>query len=135
MVRDDMGWDSVPEWYHTLKGLPNKETLEQMLRRKITPSILKKGCFTMENTPMELQEYSFIMKLMVQAVERTIAKGTGGKADYDNPEFRMLMQSSADCSLKGMKINGAMNNYLLDGLLAIANGNLLKGLGLMLKRH
>ena len=44
---------------------------------------------------MEMKDDSLIMKIMFKAVAATIARGFGGKKDYENPEFRMLMNSSA----------------------------------------
>lgn len=75
-----------------------------------------------------------MMKIMYKAVEATIAKGFGGKKDYSDPAFRMMMSSSADCSLSGMKINGAMNNHVLEGMLKIANGRFLAGIVEMMKK-
>lgn len=83
---------------------------------------------------MEMKKHFIIMKIMYLSVEATVAKGFGGKKDYTNPEFRMIMNSSADSSLSGMKISGAMNNYVLEGLLSIANGHFLKGIKLILKK-
>lgn len=34
-----------------------------------------------------MKEDSLIMKMMYKAVESTVAKGFGGKKDYENPEF------------------------------------------------
>ena len=62
---------------------------------EIRPAVLKKGAFTMDNTVMEMKDDSLIMKIMFKAVAATIARGFGGKKDYENPEFRMLMNSSA----------------------------------------
>ncbi len=39
---------------------------------------------------MEMKDDSLIMKIMFKAVAATIARGFGGKKDYENPEFRML---------------------------------------------
>lgn len=44
----------------------------------------------MDNTVMEMKDDSLIMKIMFKAVAATIARGFGGKKDYENPEFRML---------------------------------------------
>ena len=49
----------------------------------------------MDNTVMEMKDDSLIMKIMFKAVAAAIARGFGGKKDYENPEFRMLMNSSA----------------------------------------
>lgn len=123
---------NAPSWYTDLKGIPAKSDLEGLLGRKITEILLKKGSYTMENTIMEMKEDSAVMKLMYRAVESTVAKGFGGKADYENPEFRMMMCSAADASLNGMKISGGMNNYLLEGMLEMANGHYIRGILVML---
>ena len=87
----------------------------------------------MDNTVMEMKDYSLMMKIMYKAVEATIAKGFGGKKDYNNPEFRMMMCSAADASLNGMKISGGMNNHVLEGLLEMANGLFIKGILTIIK--
>ncbi len=118
----------VPLWYIDLNGIPTKKDLEGLLRKEIAEIALTKGNFTMDNTVMEMKEYSLMMKIMYKAVERTVAKGFGGKADYNNPEFRMMMCSAADASLTGMKISGGMNNHVLEGMLEMANGHYFKGI-------
>ena len=60
-----------------------------------------------------------------------MAREFGGKADYNNPTFRMMVATSTDCSISGMKMNGRMNNYVLEGLLEMANGRYLKGIRIM----
>lgn len=123
----------VPLWYIDLKGVPTKKDLEQLIGREIVEVPLKKGSFTMDNTVMEMKDYSLMMKIMYKAVEGTVAKGFGGKADYNNPEFRMMMCSAADASLTGMKISGGMNNHVLEGMLEMANGRYLNGILTMMK--
>ncbi len=46
------------------------------------------------------------MKIMFRAVESTADKGYGGKKDYDNPNFRMQMASSAGAPIRSMIISG-----------------------------
>lgn len=123
----------VPLWYIDLKGIPTKEDLEGILKREIVEVPLKKGSFTMDNTVMEMKDYSFVMKIMYKSVEMVIAKGFGGKADYNNPDFKMMMHAAADGSLTSMKINGNMDNYVLEGMLEMANGHFLKGILTMMK--
>ena len=86
----------------------------------------------MENSVMEMKDYSLIMKILYKALELVTAKRFGGKVDYDNPEFRMMMCSAADASLTGMKINGGMNNHVLEGMLLMANGHFFKGIRQMI---
>lgn len=121
-------------WYETADGIPGREEWELMLGRKVVEQPVQKGSFTMSNTVMEMREDSAVMKVLYKVLERMMAKGNGGKIDYNDPEFRMIMATSADCSIRGMKINGQMNNHLLEGLLEMANGRYRKGLREMLKK-
>ena len=119
-------------WYERCTGKPNYADWEATLERKYTPPVLKKGSFTMDNTVMEMKEHSLIMKIMFRAVEATIAKGFGGKKDYENPEFRMLMNSSAGSPLRSMQISGGMKGGVLPGMLEMANGHFFRGIWKMI---
>ena len=119
-------------WYERCTGKPNYADWEATLERKYTPPVLKKGSFTMENTVEEMKDHSLIMKIMFRAVEATIAKGFGGKKDYENPEFRMLMNSSAGSPLRSMMISGGMKGGVLPGMLEMANGHFLRGIRKMI---
>lgn len=120
-------------WYEHPHGAPSKAGWEAMLGREHVEARPKKGEYTMDNTVMEMKESSFVMKCMFKAVEGTVAKGFGGKADYTNPQFRMLMASSAGSPLRTMQINGAMKGGVFAGLLEMANGHPLRGLVRMIK--
>ena len=120
-------------WYAHCSGKPNRADWEAMLGRKYTSPVLKKGSFTMDNTVMEMKDYSLIMKIMFKAVESTIAKGYGGKRDYDNPNFRMQMASSAGAPIRSMMISGGMKGGVLPGMLEMANGHFFRGIRKMIK--
>lgn len=115
-------------WYETCDGKPNRRDWEAMLGREYVPPRLEKGLFTMDNTVAEMRPYSLVMKLMYKATERVIAKGCGGKIDYDDPQFRMLMASSVESPLRSMQISGGMKDGLMQGLLEMANGHYLRGI-------
>ena len=119
-------------WYERCTGKPNQKDWESMRGRKYTPPVLKKGSFTMDNTVMEMKDHSLVMKIMFKAVEATIAKGFGGKRDYENPEFRMLMNSSAGAPLRSMMISGGMKGGVLPGMLEMANGHFFRGIRKMI---
>ena len=89
---------------------------------------LKKGSFTMDNTVMEMKDYSLVMKIMFKATEMVIAKGCGGKVDYENPEFRMMINASAGGPLRSMQISGGVKGGVFPGLLEMANGHFFKGI-------
>ena len=120
-------------WYETCAGKPDQKDWEAMLGRSYNPPVLKKGAFTMDNTVAEMRDYSLVMKIMYKATERVIAKGNGGKIDYEDPKFRMLMASSAESPLRSMQISGGMKGGLLPGMLEMANGHFLRGLRKMIK--
>ena len=120
-------------WYAHCSGKPNRADWEAMLGRKYTSPVLKKGSFTMDNTVIEMKDYSLIMKIMFKAVEATVAKGYGGKRDYDNPNFRMQMASSAGAPIRSMMISGGMKGGVLPGMLEMANGHFFRGIRKMIK--
>lgn len=120
-------------WYESCAGKPNQKDWEAMLGRSYNPPVLKKGAFTMDNTVAEMRDYSLVMKIMYKATERVIAKGNGGKIDYEDPKFRMLMASSAESPLRSMQISGGMKGGLLPGMLEMANEHFLRGLRKMIK--
>ena len=119
-------------WYERCTGKPNQADWEVMLGRSYTPPVLKKGAFTMDNTVMEMKDYSLVMKIMFKAVEATIARGFGGRRDYENPEFRMMMNASAGAPLRSMMISGGIRGGVLPGMLEIANGRFFRGIRKMI---
>lgn len=131
---DEIKMEEVPQWYLQPKDAPTKEAFEQILGRTIVERTLKKGEFTMENTIMEMKDYSWVMKVLYKIVERVVAKGFGGKPDYTNSSFKMMVSTATDCSLTGMKNNVQMDNHLFEGLLMMANGHFFKGIGEMLRK-
>ena len=124
----------IPQWYKNPKGIPGKEEFEKMLGREIVERTLKKGEFTMENSVLEMKDDSLIMKLMYKIVKMVVSSGFKGKNLEEDSTFKMMFQSAVDCSLNGMKNNVQMNNYLLEGLLLMANGKYVKGIKEMLKK-
>ena len=120
-------------WYEHCTGKPNPADWEKMLGHSYTPPVLKKGSFTMDNTVMEMKDYSLMMKIMFKAVESTVAKGFGGKKDYENPDFRMMMNASAGAPLRSMQISGGMKGGVLPGMLEMANGHFFRGIWKMIK--
>lgn len=120
-------------WYERCTGKPNQTDWEAMLGLKYVPPVLKKGYFTMENTVEEMKDYSLIMKIMYKATERVVAKGNGGKIDYENPNFRMQMASSAGAPLRSMMISGGVRGGVFPGMLEMANGHFFRGIWKIIK--
>ena len=121
-------------WYTALEGKPDRASFEKELGRHYVEPILKKGQFTMDNTVEEMKDYSLVMKLMYKSTEAVIAKEFGGKVDYTNPDFKMMMKSSAGGPLRSMQISGGMKGGLFEGLLEMANGHFIKGIMKMMQK-
>ena len=103
-----------------------------MMGRPYVVPVLKKGEFTMDNTVMEMKDYSLVMKIMFKATEMVIAKGTGGKVDYENPEFRMMINASAGGPLRSMQVSGGIKGGIIPGMLEMANGHFFRGIWKMI---
>lgn len=125
-------WQAA-SWYARCRGTPTQPEWETLRGQKYAPVPPRKGAFTMDNTILEMKDHSLVMKIMYKAVEATIARGFGGKADYENPEFRMMMAASVGGPLRSMQISGGIRGGLFRGLLEIANGHFFKGIGSMIR--
>ena len=115
-------------WYESCREKPTQKEWETMLGKPYVSPVLKKGSFTMDNTVMEMKDYSLVMKIMFKATEMIIAKGTGGKVDYENPEFRMMINASAGGPLRSMQISGGIKGGVIPGMLEMANGHFFRGI-------
>lgn len=120
-------------WYAHCQGKPVQREWEAMLGKAYIPPELKKGAFTMDNTVMQMQEFSLVMRLFYKVVEWVIAKNVGGKKDNSNPEFRMMINGSVGGPLRNIQIAGGIKGGILPGLLEIANGHFFRGIGKMIK--
>ena len=125
--------EKLPKWYRTLMGVPSKQDFEKLLDRELKERQVRKGDFSKESTIMEMKNHSLLMKMVYFGFETVMAIKYGGR-DYSNPTFKMMMTTAMDCSVSGMQINGGIKGYVLQGLVEIANGRLIKGIKLMLKR-
>ncbi len=125
---------TVPQWYVSPAGGPSHEDFERLMGHPVAGAPLRKGQFTMENTLSQLKDHSLVMKMVYNAVRRNIAKGFPGKDLDTDPTFRMMLTSTTDASLNGMKIFMGKPSYLLDGLLETANGHYLSAIKTIRKK-
>lgn len=124
-------------WYEMLSGTPSREEWEKAMGHSvaIVPEA-KKGQFTLDNSCLEMKDSSLIMKIQYKIMENIIAKSFGGKKDYSDPAFKMVMVCAVDCPLRAVVINagGTMSDSLAQGLLEMANGHYIRGIKAMLKK-
>ena len=124
-------------WYETLQGLPSDAEFEALYGgplQKDPP--IEKGKFTMEHSIMEMKEHSFVMMQVFKATESTIAKSFGGKVDYSNPTFKMMVMAGADAPLRATVLSsgGAFPAHMAEGVLATANGHPIQGVKKMTQK-
>lgn len=120
-------------WYAKPFGAPTVSDWENLIGFTYEEQKPVKGQYTMENTVMEMRDHSLIMRIMYKAVEAAIAKGFGGKKDYSDPNFKMMMASASDCSMSSSQINGGIPDGTMQGLVEMANGHFIRGLGRMIR--
>ena len=124
-------------WYETLQGLPTDAEFEKLCGSPLqSDPEPKKGAFTMEHSTMELKDISAVMMQMFKGTEATIAKSFGGKADYSDPTFKMMVMSGADAPLRAAVLSscGMFPANLAEGMLALANGHPLNGVKKLIKK-
>lgn len=124
-------------WYETLQGLPTDAEFEKLCGSPLqSDPEPKKGAFTMEHSTMELKDVSAVMMQMFKGTEATIAKSFGGKADYSDPTFKMMVMSGADAPLRAAVLSscGMFPANLAEGMLALANGHPLNGVKKLIKK-
>ncbi len=124
-------------WYETLNGAPARQEWEKVMGRVVPIAAEpQKGQFTLDNSCLEMKDRSLVMKLQYKVTEHIIAKSFGGKKDYSDPAFKMMMICATDCPLRSTVISsgGSMTDSLAHGLLEMANGHFLRGLRAMLQK-
>lgn len=112
-------------WYETLQGLPTDDEFAALYGSPLQDDPpLEPGRFSMEDSIMEMKDFSPLMMQAFRGTEATIAQGFGGKADYSNPDFRMMIMSGADAPLRAAVLSsgGSFPAAVAQGLLAAANG-------------
>ena len=118
-------------WYENPVGKPKDSDFELLYGGKIMkePEI-RKGQFTMEMSTMEMKDHSAIMNIMFKATEKTIAKGFGGKADYSDPTFKMIVAAATDAPLRATVLSsgGQFPANVAEGLVETANGHMAEGI-------
>ena len=124
-------------WYETLNGKPSRSEWQLLMGKNIPESKeAVKGEFTWDNTVLEMKETSGLMKFFSGIVELFISKQFGWKKDMSNPTYRMMVTSAMDCPIRAMVINvgNIMNDSLAEGIVLMANGHILKGIGKIINK-
>ena len=119
-------------WYEHCQGKPTQADWEAMTGVIYAPSTAKKGQFTMNNSVLEMKDHSFVMKLMYHAIRLVINSRSGGKAERESAEYRMMLISSLGSPLRNLQICGGVKGGVMPGLVEMANGHFFRGLRKMI---
>ena len=108
-------------WYETLEGTPSENDFEKLVGHKHVTREKKPGEFDLDSTVMEMAPYSKTMSMLKKIIEFVMARSNGGKVDYSNPEFKMMVMSAADSAIRNIAICGGIGDKTVEALLKRAN--------------
>lgn len=122
------------DWYYALQGVPSQQdflTIHPVYPEYRPPT---RGRFDLNSSINEMKESSLLFKLLYKVLERVVARGAGGKVDYENPSFRMMMHTAAENPIRALVLFSPdqMPPHVAEGLVEWANGRRLRGLGRMI---
>ncbi len=126
----------VPQWYHQPQGNVSQPDFEALLGRNIEPVKLpRKGSYTLECSFQDMHS-SFIIRQLIKIIERTLAQGFGGKVDYTNPTFKMMVASAINNPLRSISLVSpeSMPRHITNGFVYLANGRFVQGILSMLRK-
>ena len=122
-------------WYETPVGQPQKTEWEKLLGHSVKDDELVKGKFTLSNTLLELEDHCKIAKLLCNGMKKQLKKSMKIE-DEDNPQYKMNINCTLDCSLQGFSIlsAGIFPLKTAKAIVQMANGHTFKGILEFLKR-
>ena len=128
--------DNASAWYTTLEGIPSREDWESIMGHPVAvPHEPKRGEFTLDSTPLEMQKHSLVMKIFCKVTEDKLAKMMN-VTDRSSSTFRMMRSMALDGPIRATVISAGdmMPEHLARGLVDIANGKYFKGIKKILQK-
>ncbi len=77
---------------------------------------------------------TLIGKILCSVVKKEMNKMLGGDSAPDPTMVLMMEKSVMEMPLRSMKMAGGLNNSKIEGIVALANGHIFKGIGAMLRK-
>ncbi|MFA9559204.1 glycoside hydrolase family 3 C-terminal domain-containing protein [Evansella sp. AB-rgal1] len=124
------------DWYDTLQGIPTKKdflTIHEPYPEYVPQT---KGSYDLSSSIKEMKETSILCRFIYKGIEKKLAKQFGGKVDYSNPEYKMLMDSASDTPMRALPLFAPdqMSVPIVQFIVDIANGNLFRGVKSLFKK-
>lgn len=86
----------------------------------------------MEDSVEEMQKDVRFMRVFYKAADWFIRRSLGGTiTDENEAQYRMMLASSMGSPMRTMMICGGIRGGLIPGVLDLANGHVLRGIGKM----
>lgn len=121
--------EKIPD--QTTEHLPKQlsdEVIQAVMQRK--PH--HKGTYTMEDSVEEMQKDVRFMRVFYKAADWFIRRSLDGTiTDENEAQYRMMLASSMGSPMRTMMICGGIRGGLIPGVLDLANGHVLRGIGKM----
>ena len=115
----------------TLEHLP-KQLSDEVMQVVMQRELHHKGTYTMEDSVEEMQKDVRFMRVVYRAADWFIRRSLGGTiTDENEAQYRMMLASSMGSPMRTMMICGGIRGGLLPGVLDLANGHVLRGIGKM----
>lgn len=117
-------------WYYSLQGKPTLDdflTIHAPFPTRKAPS---RGNFDDSSSLQEMRDAGLIPRLVYYAIEKEVAKRNGGKVDYDDVQFKMMMLNAAGLPMRAMVAmsGGAMPASVARLVIRSANGHSVRAL-------
>jgi beta-glucosidase len=125
----------LPQWYRRPGGTATQADFETLLGHEI-PAVVepRKGMYDLDCSMRDMRS-SLIIRLITRYYEWVIGQRFGG-VDYDNPNFKMGMETAMTTPLKKLitTSNGELTPGLTEAFVCFANGRALRGLKALFRK-
>ena len=131
IVGDDLREQTppMPQWYRMPRGKATQADFETLLGHEIPAAAEPhRGTYDLDCSMRDMRG-SLIIRLITRYYEWVIGQRFGG-VDYDNPNFKMGMETAMTTPLKKLitTSNGELSPGLAEAFVCFANQRLLRGL-------
>lgn len=119
----------VPDWYNNPIGEPHSSDYRKIIKQDEEERELKKGEFTMESTLTDMLPHSALARFIYNIAKMVLGRSfPKEERNMENPEYKMLINSSVEVPMRSLQIFGAIKGGLLRGVVIIVNGHFFKGI-------
>lgn len=129
------GRSSASYWYYAPRGVPTLEDFLTIHEPFPELSAPERGRFDDSSSLEEMRHAGLIPRLVYSAIAKEVAKRNGGKVDYSDVQFKMMMLTAAGLPMRAMVAmsDGAMPANVARMLIESANGHSVRAIWNLLR--